>query len=37
MFVPFGQKTNILFKGNVNIFSASIFHFSVPCLNVIAK
>ena len=37
VFMPSGQKTNIFFKGNVNIFSVSVFPFSVPCLNVVAK
>ena len=35
--MPSGQKTNIFFKGNVNIFSVSVFHFSVSCLNVEKK
>ena len=35
--MPAGQKTNIFFKGNVNIFSVLPFRFSVPCLNVIVK
>ena len=35
--MPSGQKTNIFFKGNVNIFSVSVFRFSVSCLNVVEK
>ena len=35
--MPSGQKTNIFFKGDANIFSVSLYHFSAPCLNVIIK